>query len=74
MHRAKYGDELEEYFIDDTGVEIDNRDLGETWLTYEDLPGVRFRISLEFVRQLLANAEENAPPDDPKGGDHKSEE
>lgn len=61
MHRVQYGDQLEEFFIDDTGVEIDNRDSGETWLTYEDLPGVRFRISIEFIRALLQNAEENNP-------------
>jgi hypothetical protein len=72
MHRVQYGDLLEEFFIDDTGVEIDNRDSGETWLTYEDLPRVRFRISIEFVRALLKNAEENNPGwDKIEGGEER---
>jgi hypothetical protein len=72
MHRVQYGDLLEEFFIDDTGVEIDNRDSGETWLTYEDLPNVRFRISIEFVRALLKNAEENNPGwDKIEGGEER---
>jgi hypothetical protein len=52
----------EQYIIHAAGgPEIDNRDSGETWVTYRDYPGVSFRISLEFVKQLLQNAEENNP-------------
>jgi len=41
-------------------VEIDNRDLYETEVHYDDLPGIRFDISIEFCLELLANAFENA--------------
>jgi len=48
-------------FIDDTGVTTDNRDLGETWLIYTDMPEMLFRVSIPFALELVKNAFENAP-------------
>lgn len=46
-------------YIDDTDVEIDNRDLGETELRYKDQPGVVYSVSIRFAFELVKNAIEN---------------
>ena len=51
------------YYIDGAGVTTDNRDSDETWLTYEDVPGITFRVSTKFCLDIVRNALENKTED-----------
>jgi len=47
------------YYIDDTDVTMDNRDISETILTYKDLPGIEFVVGVRFALEIVKNALEN---------------
>jgi hypothetical protein len=49
-----------DYYIDDTGVETDNRDLRTTELRYEDIPNTTFTIDTRFALEIVTNALENS--------------
>ena len=44
---------------DDPDWVFDNRDIGETWLTYRRYPGVTFRISVKLALRIVENAIDN---------------
>jgi hypothetical protein len=46
-------------YIDDTDVEIDNRDLTWTDLRYKDQPDILVSVDLRFALELIKNAIEN---------------
>lgn len=48
------------YYIDDTDVTSDNRDISETVLTYKDLPDIEFVVGVRFALEIVINAIENA--------------
>jgi len=48
------------YYIDDTDVTSDNRDVFTTELTYKDEPEALFIVDTRFALWLVENALENA--------------
>ena len=51
---------MTDYYIDDTDVSIDNRDLRTTELTYKDVPSQLFIVDTRFALQIVEDALENA--------------
>jgi len=51
---------MKNFYIDDTGVEVDNRDIRTTVLRYEDEPDYSFTVDIRFVLWLVFNALDNA--------------
>ena len=54
------------FYIDDTDVTIDNRDIDGTNLRYKELPGIVFSVSVRFAFEIVINAIENAGKIDDK--------
>ena len=62
-HKFDLGCSVNKTYIDDTDVELDNRDICTTELYYKDLPNDIFVVDVRFALQIVADAIQNNATD-----------
>ena len=55
--------EIDRHVIGGSDLNLDNRGLDETWVTYNDNPAVRYEIEISTALDIVENAIENTHPD-----------